>query len=74
MAQWVTHSGSVLQELDYLLLHLELLHIMAGAYQGEVQDRELMASDAVRASDITKVRTALGHLGALSNAPKPTVA
>ncbi|XP_072209330.1 coiled-coil domain-containing protein 183-like [Excalfactoria chinensis] len=42
------------KELDYLLLHLELLHILAGAYHGEVQDRELMASIALRASDITK--------------------
>ncbi|XP_031447786.1 coiled-coil domain-containing protein 183 [Phasianus colchicus] len=42
------------KELDYLILHLELLYTMAGAYHGEVQDRELMASDALRASDVTK--------------------
>ncbi|XP_042686074.1 coiled-coil domain-containing protein 183 isoform X1 [Centrocercus urophasianus] len=42
------------KELDYLLLHLELLYTMAGAYHGEVQDRELMASGALKASDITK--------------------
>ncbi|XP_021271099.1 coiled-coil domain-containing protein 183 [Numida meleagris] len=42
------------RELDYLRLHLELLHTMARAYHGEVQDRELMALDALRASDITK--------------------
>ncbi|XP_052544787.1 coiled-coil domain-containing protein 183 isoform X1 [Tympanuchus pallidicinctus] len=42
------------KELDYLLLHLELLYTMVGAYHGEVQDRELMASGALRASDITK--------------------
>lgn len=61
----------MLQELDYLLLHLELLYTMAGAYHREVQDRELMASGALRASDITKVRTAPRHLGAFSNAPNP---
>lgn len=44
---------------------------MAGAYHREVQDRELMASGALRASDITKVRTAPRHLGAFSNAPDP---
>ncbi|POI23156.1 hypothetical protein CIB84_013095 [Bambusicola thoracicus] len=42
------------RELNYLLLHLELLDIIAKAYHREVQDRELMASDGVRASDITK--------------------
>ncbi|XP_015736293.1 coiled-coil domain-containing protein 183 [Coturnix japonica] len=42
------------KELDYLLLHLDLVHILAGAYQVEVPDRELLASVALKSSEISR--------------------
>ncbi|XP_065588281.1 coiled-coil domain-containing protein 183-like [Cyrtonyx montezumae] len=58
-AQKVTTSYLVLQdalkkELRSLALHLELLHKLAGAYRGEAKQSELMAADAIRASDMAK--------------------
>lgn len=47
----------VSQELAYLPLHLDLLHGMAGVYHGELEDMELMALDALKANNITKVRS-----------------
>ncbi|XP_010223943.1 PREDICTED: coiled-coil domain-containing protein 183 [Tinamus guttatus] len=43
------------KELAHLPLQLDVLHRMVEVYQGELKGMELMASDAVKATDIAKV-------------------
>lgn len=53
----MTYCGlPVSQELAHLPLHLDLLCGMAELYYGELEDMELMALDALKAADVTKVR------------------
>lgn len=53
------------QELANLPLHLDLLCGMAELYHGELEDMELMALDALKAADLTKVRWSRAPRGPL---------
>ncbi|XP_075616700.1 coiled-coil domain-containing protein 183-like [Balearica regulorum gibbericeps] len=53
-ARYLAVRDALRKELAHLPPHLDLLCAMAELYPGELEDMELMASDALRAADVAK--------------------